>query len=128
VTTVRLRTIRTVDELIALRRRRARYGVRGVALPLVADPRRRARLEARINRDLASCGCETGAVFVAAGLIVMVVAALDGSVSLDWRGIGHAIGVLLALGLIGKVVGLLVAELRLRATLRAVLDSAPGRA
>lgn len=115
--------IRTVDELSALRLRSARRRVEGVALELIAHPKLRARLEAPINRHVASCGCGTGAAFVAVGLIALITAAFQLPGSIGFVRIAQALGILLALGLVGKVIGLLGAEYKLRGAIDAALNA-----
>jgi hypothetical protein len=112
--------IRSLEDLNALRVRRARRGIDSVALELVADPALRARLEAPLNRYVASCGCGTGAAFVTIGLIVLVAEEFYTSGPIDVGVIARAIGILVALGLFGKLLGLLGAEWKLRATLREI--------
>src|SRR5262245_17575010 len=119
-----VRAIRTVNDLVALKARRARRRVHSVALELVSDAALRRRLEARINRDIASCGCETGALFVAVGLVVVVTRSILTPASIDLGGIVRAVGFLLALGLVGKTIGLLSAEFRLRATISEIVHGA----
>src|SRR5262245_36805086 len=105
-----VRVIRTADDLRALKARSARRYVHSVVLELVGDAALRRRLEARINRHIASCGCGTGALFVAAGLVVMVITSILTPASIGLAGVGRAVGVLLALALVGKVIGLVTAE------------------
>lgn len=124
--TARVQAIRSPDELRALTERRARRGVQSVSLELLADRAQRARLETRINRHLASCGCVSGAVFVAIGLVYVVIASITAPHQIEWHGIVESIAWLFALGLIGKGIGLLTAEIRLRAAIRDGLRNCPS--
>ena len=118
-----VRTITTVDELNALRRRSARRGVKRVALELISPATLRTRLEAPINRHLASCGCVTGAAFVAAGMIALTVAAFQVPGPIGFGRVAQALGILLAIGLTGKIIGLLAAEYRLRRAIGAAVNA-----
>lgn len=116
--------VRSTDELRALRRRAARRSVTRVALELIVEPEVRASLERRINRWLASCGCVTGAVFVAVGMISMLGVAGTMPMPPGTATIRYALAVLLALGLAGKLAGLLGARMRLESAIRAALRAA----
>src|SRR5262245_26891215 len=119
-----VRVIKTADDLRALKARSARRQVNSVALELVGDAALRKRLEARINRHIASCGCGTGALFVVVGLVVVVTRSILTPASIDLGGIVRAVGFLLALGLVGKTIGLLSAKFRLRATISEIVHGA----
>jgi hypothetical protein len=118
-----LRTITTAAELSALRSRRERRGVERVVLQLIPHPNLRAKFEVPINRYIASCGCGTGAVFVAAGLFAFVPLFFRTPGPFGFVRSAQTLGILLILGLVGKVVGLLNAEYRLRRVIGVALSS-----
>jgi hypothetical protein len=113
------RTIRTVEELRALKGRRPRQGVRRVLLEIPATPDELRRAERRINAGLVACGCEMGAFFVLAALAAVVRHALwtPGALPLTWRSGLAKSGLLLSAGVVGKLAGLAWAEWRLRAAI-----------
>jgi hypothetical protein len=111
------RTIRTADELLALKARQRRRGLRRVVLALPGDPARRDRAERAINRGLRACGCETAAALLACGIGVVALLAVLGLISLGW----WVLVALCALALVGKIAGLAFAEWRLRAAIDAQL-------
>jgi hypothetical protein len=81
----------------------------------ISGPRR--LLEADINRALRSCGCTTGGVFVFIGIVSQVVMALAGHGTLHRSGvsgIGFFVASLFVLALVGKTVGIVGAEWRVR--------------
>ena len=109
--------IRTAKELEGLRHRAARRGIDRVTLELGLRDDETHRLETSLNRRLRSCGCEMGAVFVAVGLAAHLAAALLAPGPLRWPSLASTarfMSILLALALVGKILGLVVAEWRLR--------------
>jgi hypothetical protein len=111
------KVIRTTDELQALRRRGARRGITRVVLALPWDENVLRDAERAINRDLRSCGCEMGSVFVAFALVLAA-----------WRhlfaeraSIAMTIALIFAFALVGKATGIVIAELRLRARIARLL-------
>lgn len=111
------RVIRTTGELEGLRPRGARRGIERVALEMGLREDAKQRLEGVLNHGLRSCGCETGAVFVLIGLVAQLGAVFAAGGRMHWPSAG-ACGrfaiVLLALGLAGKITGLIAAEWRFR--------------
>ena len=111
------KVIRTAGELQALRRRGARRGITRVVLALPCDENAQREAERAINRHLRSCGCEMGSLFVAFALVLAA-----------WRhlfaaraSIAMSIALVFAFALAGKVTGIAVAELRLRAAIARLL-------
>jgi hypothetical protein len=116
-----VRVIRTAGDLTTLLSRAARQEVHHVTLELVLDPESKRRLEATINGNLRSCGCQTGAMFVAVALAAGLAAVLLQPARIRWPESGEVWRVavfLLALALVGKIVGLIIAEYRLRHAVR----------
>src|SRR5207302_8286031 len=114
--------IHSISELSPMRAWRARRGVMRIALRLDGvDADEIRKYEQHINRDLRSCGCETGAVFVAAGIVVSLIrlAARDPRQST----IGTIV-LLFALAVAGKAIGILFAEWRLRRAISEVIRCA----
>lgn len=118
-----VRVIRTAGDLTTLQSRGARREIHDVTLELALDPESKRRLEATINGSLRSCGCQTGAAFVALALAAGLAAVLLEPARIRWPQFGEVWRVtvfLLALALVGKIVGLIVAEYRLRHAVREV--------
>ena len=109
------RVIRTRDDLRALRKRGGRRGITRVVLDLPGDV---GEAERAINRDLRSCGCEVGSVFVALGIVVSLFRHLF---SEPRPSIAYTIALVFALALMGKAVGIALAEYRLRAAIARLL-------
>jgi hypothetical protein len=95
----------------------ARRGIDRVALEFIPEQKTRRRLEIRLSKDLQSCGCGTAALFVSIGLIWFILQMLPPA-SLTLTQILRGAGLLLALALVGKALGLPLAEYRLRTTIR----------
>ncbi len=115
--------IRQPAELEALRRRRGRRGIQRVVLALPGPPTEIQRAERRINAGLHACGCGVGAVFVVVGATALAAHRLvmrGASAPLGIADAVQAAGILMALALAGKILGITVAEWRLRATLRQI--------
>ena len=111
------RVIRTTGELEGLRPRGARRGIERVSLEMGLREDAKQRLEGVLNHGLRSCGCETGAVFVFTGLVAQLGAALASGGRMHWPSageLGRFTALLLALGLAGKISGLIAAEWRFR--------------
>ena len=121
------RIVSTPEQLAALRPYAARRGVDQLALQLGMSDGETLRVEGQLNRLLGSCGCETGAAFVAIGLAIQVGAAVIASDGFHWPGLaafGRFALVLLGLGLAGKITGLVAAEWRLRRAIDATVRMA----
>ena len=108
--------IRSAADLQLLLRGRTRW--RAIALEAShLPPDEQARWQIRLARDYGACGCEMGEYFMAAGLIAIALLMWQtwGLIGWSWldRGL-WAVGILFAAALVGKLVGLLVAHLRLR--------------
>lgn len=116
------RTIRTIDDLQLLRSRRARRGITRVVLELPPHDDRVRELERRVNRNLRACGCELGSMFVFAGIAAIALRYFAFAIAPSLAG---TIGLLFALGLAGKLTGLTLSELALRAAIRAFTASPP---
>lgn len=113
--------IHQATELEALRRRRGRRGIQRVVLALPGPPREIQRAERRINAGLHACGCGVGAVFVVVGAAALAAHRLvmrSTSATVGIADAAQAAGILMALALTGKILGITIAEWRLRATLR----------
>jgi hypothetical protein len=118
-------SIQNLEQLKALKTMQARRGVNQIELRFSAPPPFAADVESDINKSLRSCGCDTGALFVAAGLMWL---AINGLLDFGFRWSWHwavalkALGLLLALAAFGKLVGLAASELRLRSAIRQIED------
>jgi len=108
-------TIHSSAELQALKTWRARRGISRVALDLGRNDAVVREAERVINRNLRSCGCDVGALFVAAGLLITI---LRFAIANTRPTIGGTIALVFTLALIGKVIGIAIAELRVRAAIR----------
>jgi hypothetical protein len=118
-----VRVIRTAGDLATLLSLGARREIHRVTLDLALDSENERRLEATINGSLRSCGCQTGAAFVAVALAAGLVAVLLEPSRIRWPEFGEvwrATVFLVALALVGKIVGLIIAEYRLRHAVREV--------
>jgi hypothetical protein len=96
-------------ELQKLRRRQTRRGISRLVLAFPHNDR-----DSRIiNRTLRVCGCDVGAIFLAAALLAIGVGCMLGWRSRWW------VMTLIVFGatLIGKITGILIAEWRFRAAL-----------
>lgn len=107
-------TIHSSEELQALKPHRARRWISSVALDLGRNDLVVREAEREINRNLRTCGCDTGAIFVAVGLLIT---ALRFAVEDVRPSIGGTIALVLGLALTGKVIGIVNAERRLRAAI-----------
>jgi multisubunit Na+/H+ antiporter MnhG subunit len=108
--------------LIALRRRTGRAARADTVRALLAhaDPVDRMRLQARLERAAAACGCTTGGVaLLVAGVAVVAwwVLARDGEWIL-WAEAGVALLLVIAAAVIGKLLGLATADVWLWTTRR----------
>lgn len=86
----------------------------------VAEHPERGRWERQLNRDFYACGCDTGATGVMLGLLVGIVAAVYARFAGDWgtgSAVGLAFGTAVAGGVLGKLVGVSSARVRLRRTI-----------
>lgn len=92
------RTTRTVDALLAR---------------LPSDDPEKPALQARASGYSRACGCSTGALFLVASTILAAVYFAAGG-ELAVRTVLAGIGFVLAASLLGKIVGLATATLRLR--------------
>ena len=118
-----VRVIKTAGDLTTLLSRVARQEIHHVTLELALHPESKRRLEAAINGSLRSCGCQTGAVFVAVALAAGLVALLLQPARIRWPELGEVWRVaafLLALAVVGKIAGLIIAEYRFRHAVREV--------
>jgi len=112
--------IRQPDELELLRRRRGRRGIQRVILELPGPPAEIRSAERRINAGLHACGCGVGAVFVLVGAAALAAhhLVMQGTTApLRMADAVQAAGILMALALAGKILGITFAEWRLRAAL-----------
>jgi hypothetical protein len=112
--------IRRAADLGALRRSRTRW--RAISLDAPSLPlEEQARWQSRLAHDYGGCGCETGRSFLLAGLIGIVALIWLTWGREDWsrleRGLWSA-GIVFGAALLGKLVGLLAAHLRLRRSLQ----------
>jgi hypothetical protein len=79
--------------------------------------------EQRLNRLYFACGCDRAALGLGAGVmaaLVWSVVTSHGWPQASWRGFGLGAGFAIAGGLVGKTVGLIGAERRLRATVHEI--------
>lgn len=109
--------ITTLAQLVRLKSLAARRGIRSISVELPGSGPT-ATIEKRINARLRACGCEVGAAMVCSGAAVLGAAAMAGV----RPGVGASIVVLFALGLLGKLLGLAAAELRMRAAIDAFIS------
>lgn len=122
--------IRQPTELEALRTRRGRRGIQRVILALPDSPAELQSAERRINVGLHACGCGVGAVFVLVGAAALAAHHLvvQGTTApLGITDVVQAAGILMALALAGKILGITIAEWRLRAVLRRFAGGAGGQ-
>jgi len=111
-----------VGDLERLVDRKVRKGIRRIVLRVgegtVEEPEIR-KLEKRIARSANACGCDEGTIAGFIYIVAIASAAVAGGVSLssagDW---GLAVGGFVASLVVGKGIGLALAELRLRLALR----------
>lgn len=111
------KTIRTLSELRKLRSFKARRGVRDVEIKLPGSVDEIQELETEVNKRLKACGCEIGAIFVAVGLLALVVFSIIMPNYFNWaspKTFFGIVGSLGALALTGKIIGLAIANWRLR--------------
>jgi hypothetical protein len=116
-----LAIIENPSDLERLKSRAARRNIKKVVLNLPHPPMVVHALEKRINRGLRACGCATAAVFLCAAIVSLCVV-----LSQDADALGRTVRTkvvvititLMSITLIGKIVGLLVAELNLRCAIR----------
>ncbi|MFD4422432.1 hypothetical protein ACFWN7_13150 [Agromyces sp. NPDC058484] len=113
--------IENPTELHTLTNRRARRGVERVTLVIPgAEEEALRRTERAINRGLHACGCETGAVFLVAGAVLLAGRALLDPNQMEWASPPTWWGaglVLFTATLLGKMVGLVWAEWQFRAAI-----------
>ncbi|QRN96977.1 hypothetical protein JRI60_49800 [Archangium violaceum] len=107
------RIIRSTMELRTLKHRTARRGVSSVVLELAREDEAVRTAERAINRGLRACGCETGSVFVFAGVVFTALRWVSGSRPSAWG----VVALLATLAVTGKLIGLAFAEWRLRAAI-----------
>ena len=77
----------------------------------------RKEWEDTLALDLVACGCKEGAVFMVItllGYLTLLVGGLIGVTDLSWRFIVIGAGAILVSGFVGKLVGLVLAQIRLR--------------
>jgi hypothetical protein len=117
-------TVRGAEDLALLSRPRWARGIGSIVLEIDAasdDPAAFERPTAAINRELRACGCVTAAMFTVAALASLPAAGALPSASLPgdwWRWSALAFGYVLAAALVGKIVGLIVSEIKLARRLR----------
>lgn len=115
-----IKNITSREDLQALRSRRARRYV--TRLKLSKELEVNPKLLARLNRNLGSCGCFTGSIFVFVGLVVGSLWMVHNK---SWTSVsawGEWGGSLLALALFGKFTGLAFAERTIRKTLEQIIE------
>ena len=113
-------TIRTLPELQKLRSFKARRGIRDVVIELPGSYVEIRKREAQINKSLKACGCEIGAAFVAIGLLALTVFVLIEPHCCNWtspKTLFGIVGFLGAVALTGKMIGLAIANRRLRSAI-----------
>ena len=82
-------------------------------------------MEKRINQGLRSCGCATAAVFLCVAIVSLCLTFYK-----DAKTLGNTVGarvlvasaILISATLLGKMVGLLIAEIRLRRAIRELIN------
>lgn len=87
------------------------------------DPNEARAWEKRLNRHYGTCGCGTSAAFLSVALCgsLFVLATRPGGLLAAGAGdLGLAAIVVLSAGIVGKLVGMAVARVRLHITLRAL--------
>jgi hypothetical protein len=111
--------VRSERDLSRLSRTWNRYDrIRLVTDQLDADER--GRWEERLLSAYANCGCDAGGVAVLLALVGLVVVAIAVPGARTWTAVGLGVATTVAAALIGKVVGVAIARLRLRRDIRRV--------
>jgi hypothetical protein len=126
----RVLVIDTAGALASLRRRAHRRGIDRVRIALDLGSDDAHRLERALNHGLRSCGCEMGAAFATLGIVVQLALAAFGADGLhrpSFAEAGRFTLVMLPLALAGKVVGLALAERRVRRAIEAGLRGIDAR-
>lgn len=114
------KTIRTLPELQTLRSFKDRRGIRDVEIELPGSVDEIRKLETEINKRLKACGCEIGAIFVAVGLLALVVFFLIAPNQFNWtspKTMFGIVGFFGAIALTGKIIGLAITNWRLQQTI-----------
>lgn len=119
-----VRRIRSLDDLAALQAPKWRRSVARINLEIAADTadaRPLERIEAAINRDLRYCGCIEAAACCFAALVALPLILASGTLNLpaDWLQLtGLGLVYLCSVALVGKFVGIVLAERRLASNVR----------
>ena len=111
----------SVTQLQSLKKWRSRRGITGIELRISGPPQSEiAESERLINKELQACGCEISALFVVVGALFLAFTKVREFVvhPFGWPSGVRIFLYLVALGLVGKVLGLVVAEYRLRSALK----------
>jgi hypothetical protein len=115
-------TIVTEEALRALAGRRGRDGISEIVLDLPGRSNQRQRIAERsINRGLHACGCHTGAALVVTASVVWALS----STSRQWMSLPTLwsfLTVAIVAAVVGKAVGIMWAEWRLRSTIKHLLS------
>jgi len=109
------RVIRSASDLQALANRRTRRAISRVVLDLPQNDIFVRECEREINRNLHACGCDMGALFVVAGLLLSIARF---ALATPRPSIPGTIALLFTCALVGKVAGIVLAEIRLRAAIK----------
>lgn len=112
-----MNAIRSRSDLLRFMYRPAlvpREGTISVDIPGL-DAARKSRLQAAVDKDLESCGCEEGAVgLIGGGLFVVWISWMRHVDLISWKSVILTIGAAIVGAVVGKALGIVRARVRLR--------------
>ena len=76
--------------------------------------------ERKLNDKYMACGCETGAIFCSVTLLGISLFAIFSNQVLEWTFIKNALLILFAAGLVGKIVGIIIARIQFKSLVREI--------
>lgn len=115
----RVLRVREPADLARLTRGRARYDTVELATERLAA-RERERWEERLATAHNECGCHAGGLALLAALAVVALAGILSPGDLTWSRVATGIGICIAAAVVGKLAGIVVAQVRLRRDVRHV--------
>jgi hypothetical protein len=115
----RVLRVREPDDLAALTRGRKRYDAVELATERLAAPERE-RWEERLATAHNECGCHAGGLALLAGLAVVAVVGIVSPGNLTWSRALLGLSICVAAAVIGKLAGIVAAQVRLRRDVRRV--------
>lgn len=86
------------------------------------DAKENEEYERVLNKWLNACGCETGAIFCVVSICGYMVLWFLKSESFGWVNIKNGLIIIFSSALIGKLTGIFLARIRLRMTVRNVIN------